>query len=446
MSHSTYTVRPRRAVLIIMMLIAIGVCSYRVWMVTRIKEQLTRLERSGKPTSFAKWATRFPDVPYKENAALVYLSAFSKLGVTNRSSLWQICRELADADPTEKLQGENRVAVTNALFRNKGAIEAIKKVPETLKSRYPVALTKGARVKLGDLQDVDTAGVILALDAAIHTDDGNANMAAESIKTLLTLSRSLKGEPLLILQEVRYRWNTHAFYALQRLLLQCRLEESELEKLQHRFSEAGELTDLVPALDGERCHGIVANPRTIAREFGGVNEQPLSGMLWACLRMSGRYEADRLMFLQTMDQWTAVAGKPYPERFVDAQAFHDEAYAKAKSGACFLSAGFTIAIAPAFRFEAENVARMRVAETAIAALRYKQKTGSLPQRIADLSPDFQSVEKFDPFDGKPLKLKTDENVLTIYSIGKDLEDNGGRVQGQQTYQSLFDLPFRIPGN
>jgi hypothetical protein len=429
-----------------MTLIAIGVCSYRVWMVTRIKEHLAGLERSGKPTSFAKWATRFPDLPYKENAALAYLSAFSKLDVTNRSSLWQICRELADLDPTEKLKEENRVAVTNALFRNRAAIEAIKKVPETLKSRYPVTLTKGARAKVSDLQEVDTAGILLALDAAIYTDDGNPKMAADSIKTLLALSKSLKEEPLLILQEVRYRWNTHAFYALQRLLLQCRLEESELEKLQHKFSEAGELTDLVAALDGERCHGIVANPRTIARELPGVKEQPLSGMLWAALRISGRYEADRLMFLQTMDHWIAVAGKPYPERFVDAQAFHDEAYAKARSAACYLSAGFTIAIAPAFRFDAENVARMRVAEAAIAALRYKQKTGALPQRIEDLLAEFQSIEKFDPFDGKPLKLKTDENSLTIYSIGKDLNDNGGRVQGQQDYLSLFDLPLRIPSN
>lgn len=429
--------------MIIVTVIALGLCFYRLSVAAKIKAHLEGVANSGRPVSSAQWAARFPELPYKDNAALIYLSAFSKLDSTNLTVLWETCKDLSKLDPLQNLTEERRLTVTDSLLRNRAAIEAIKKVPQT-HSQYPVQLRKGPRAKVSHRDDIDLAGTLLTLDAAVHTEGGNAIAAAESIRALLAISRSLQTEPLLKSQEVRYRWNAYAYHALQRLILHCRLQPHELENLQHSFSAAGELTDLVAAFDGERCYGIVADPRTVAREAAAVEEQPVaSAMLWSFLRMTGRYEVDRLMFLQTMDQWTAFAQTPFPGRFLQAHAFEQEAYSKAKERRCFLSMGFVIAVSPAFRFEAENVARMHVAETAIAALRYKEQHGSFPERINDLSPDFLPVTSFDPFDGQSLKLKTDECFLTIYSLGKDLQDNDGLPQGQQTYRSSFDFALRL---
>ena len=84
-------------------------------------------------------------------------------------------------------------------------------------------------------------------------------------------------------------------------------------------------------------------------------------------------------------------------------------------------------------------ANLEVAQTAIAAQKYKKNTGSLPKNLTDLTPKYLKELPIDPFDGKPLRYKKSEKGFTIYSIGENKIDEGG-LKGKR---SAGDITFQI---
>ena len=62
------------------------------------------------------------------------------------------------------------------------------------------------------------------------------------------------------------------------------------------------------------------------------------------------------------------------------------------------------------------------AETAIAAARFKRKTGAYPKTLAELVPEFLPAVPEDPFAyGKELKYDATRGV--IWTVGKDSKKN-----------------------
>ena len=49
----------------------------------------------------------------------------------------------------------------------------------------------------------------------------------------------------------------------------------------------------------------------------------------------------------------------------------------------------------------------------------------------------------DPFDGKPLRYKKREDGVTIYSVGRDSKDDGGKLQTKQGELINVDYGFRL---
>lgn len=69
----------------------------------------------------------------------------------------------------------------------------------------------------------------------------------------------------------------------------------------------------------------------------------------------------------------------------------------------------------------------------IGLLSYHKKAGQFPDKLGALLPEFIPEIPKDPFDGKPIRY--DKNCQIIYSVGLNLKDDGGNVQGK------FNSPF-----
>lgn len=89
-------------------------------------------------------------------------------------------------------------------------------------------------------------------------------------------------------------------------------------------------------------------------------------------------------------------------------------------------------------------ARRRVARAALAAAKYQAEERELPETLDELVPDFLLAVPFDPFDGKPLKMKRTVRGIVIYSIGSDGTDDGGQPldETEKTGDITFELPDR----
>ena len=62
----------------------------------------------------------------------------------------------------------------------------------------------------------------------------------------------------------------------------------------------------------------------------------------------------------------------------------------------------------------------------IAIERYRLKFDSWPQSMDDLEGEFLSAIPLDRVTGKPLKFNASDQSVTIYSVGGDLDDDGGQ--------------------
>src|SRR4029077_5085768 len=81
---------------------------------------------------------------------------------------------------------------------------------------------------------------------------------------------------------------------------------------------------------------------------------------------------------------------------------------------------------------AERVALVRVARTAVAVARYEREHGEQPPAtLHALISAYLTAAPVDPFSGRPLRLVVDARGYTVYSVGRNRRDDGGRDLGQQ---------------
>lgn len=61
----------------------------------------------------------------------------------------------------------------------------------------------------------------------------------------------------------------------------------------------------------------------------------------------------------------------------------------------------------------------------VGVIRYEEENGEYPRSLAQLVPDYLSVEPIDPFDGTAISYDIDGKYL--YSVGKNISDDGGSL-------------------
>ncbi len=89
-------------------------------------------------------------------------------------------------------------------------------------------------------------------------------------------------------------------------------------------------------------------------------------------------------------------------------------------------------------------AAMRSAHAGVAAERYRLATGEMITSLDQLVPEYLAAVPVDPFSGGSLKIVTTENGIVIYSVGDNLEDDGGSVvRREQRPRNFPDVGFRL---
>ena len=90
---------------------------------------------------------------------------------------------------------------------------------------------------------------------------------------------------------------------------------------------------------------------------------------------------------------------------------------------------------------AETEAERRLIVTALALERYRERQGSYPNSLAGLVPEFLKTVPLDFMDGQPQRYRrADESRFTLYSVGLDCVDNGGKLQPQRGDEDFVN-PF-----
>lgn len=218
----------------------------------------------------------------------------------------------------------------------------------------------------------------------------------------------------------------------------------------HAFDHTEQTSDLTGVFLTELCRGLAAETGQIVE---ALNKDEVG--IWAAfnkeltkliLTVADRGYADKTFYVTSLRTYLTAVKNPYPMRLELVGDLNDDAtYRRAKRRlypVSLLLLPWLTSIVPA---DAENIARLRIAQTVLAIERYRLRNGSkIPEKLTDLCPDFLPAVFQDPFDGRPLRFRILGDGYVVYSIGKDLKDSSGERQNEwQSWSSPFDIPFVV---
>jgi hypothetical protein len=187
--------------------------------------------------------------------------------------------------------------------------------------------------------------------------------------------------------------------------------------------------------------------RALLEEHIAANAEPLKLLHEAATIKESRYPID---LKQDRDR-----GSPHHQDAVQAcallsvEAIHHVEHSNPADGVQSIVAALRVADSLASEPVLLTQAN-RVLCQALAIERYRLSHGRLPAGLDDLVPDYLPETPLDPFDGRPLRYRLREPGFTVYSIGPDQTDDGGRPrrpvrkgQGGDASRVEYDMTFIV---
>lgn len=432
-------------ILFVLVLPIASVHLYGQWQINRLDAQL---RAQGIPVTKEEYEQARPKLPDDKNGASHYEQAMGKI----RRALLK---------PAEEIEKQIAAVSLAAPFSNdlKNDIERwLAEYAETLAllhqaAQYP-ACDFGLPPEYCSLPflGILRQGVrLLLVEAMLAAQEGDTQKTMESLTAAFAASRSVQSDPHFSAHVERIYINRITLDALQRILSSASFSDAQLLQLQTTLRALNDPVHLTNALIGERII-LLSHYKTAARVIRDhadrmdqdiVNAIPgkTSTLIYAA-NFSGWNRLDQIWTMRIMNEMIDASRLPYPKLLDVKNAIRRKAGQKG---------GFMPRISDVFlpelsyncRLFAEDTAYLRLAETALAAERYRLANGRLPQQLTDLTPMFIDAVPQDPFDGAPLRYQTLENGFAVYSVYHNGNDDGGNPAAPSSENQKGDLPFRV---
>ena len=311
-------------------------------------------------------------------------------------------------------------------------------------SRYPIDLRRGDAVELPHLAELRQLARELYIETFVACVERRPDAATNAILDIFPIGNSLKDEPLIISQLVRFALLDMGCGALETAMSRLAFSADDLERIQEA------LACVLPPMDREICmdRAIIGEQAQILDEMEryGWLASPEVEALRGTLLHSQWYNFSDLAVAPVLNllgsdglaqmigvRWFAIVRQaahdtarrgyvPDNERLDD--FWKSGLYARAWKIAVMLPA-------MSRSYEAEWRCRIRLdlARTAVAVERFRLAQGRLPNRLGELVPAYLEQIPRDLYNrGLPLSYRIKDNgEFVVYSFGRNRKDDGGEA-------------------
>ncbi len=382
-----------------------------------------------------------PKVPDAENAALVYAKAFQllpdfKADRTDNEQLWLFTdAEKRKADP----ESWDRARVIVRKYEK--ALEIAERAASMEKCRFPVSWEDGFTATYPHYSQFRALALLANANAIVAAKDGRMADAEQSISLSLRMAHSITNEPILIGVLVRRAIISITCRNLQEALQYGSLDDEQTSRLSSLLADADLRPDYRKALQGERATGLITfeqirrDPRLVfeVMDLSAVHvNRPTSPRLLAVVLRPLLYSDERF-YLHHMGKIIADADVP-----ITASRGNEEDLEEVHQ----LSVPVSSLIMPVFSRAKmavhESLAETRIARIALALSSYERQHGEYPDSLARLRPSDTELLK-DPFSGKDFIYRREGKGFLLYSIGKNMKNDGGREPPINSDSDLGDI-------
>jgi hypothetical protein len=384
-----------------------------------------------------------PRIPEEANAAPLYTQAFRLFVVPSDQNFYDKL-----TDPARDFKD---AATVKHLADNAAYLAAVRAALGRPGCDFQVDWTRGIDAQLPHIQNLRQAAKFLCVAARHEAQTGRPAEALDLLAMMLHISRDA-GEDCLISRMVRCACENMFATTLQAVLNEADPDQAAIEKLMAVLQKASrERPRMAAALRAENAWMAFTISEVLSGKRGmgslgqgpGESDMPLGEKVW---RLSGRAVKGARLYQRYMDDCAGAAEKPYPEG-LDAMAEIDRQMDQASAAAprdYVLARLLQAATSRMAESDATAEARLRIALLALGCKLHRQKTGTWPGALTDLTaamPEHFKELPTDPFSGKALVYKKTPGGCLIYSIGRNRKDDGGIPWDSKT--SVGDVPFEL---
>jgi hypothetical protein len=384
------------------------------------------------PHTLAELNHWYAEPPAGSNAATKFLEGIAALKITdadtNSANLPLIGKgELPQ--PDKPVPPEMKAVMVEFIQRNLSAFRLFNQGAQLQQSRYPIDLNRGQVTLLPHLLKTKNAARILELSSISHAVAGQGKEAGDDLQMNLALARSLESEPVLISQLVRVALVGITVSGLEQVLNRVGLPAQTLDQLEESFrqSEKREAAGFgfTHAFIGERTTDLSAFDMSPEEYLKVPDNATPEERVQLEAKIKTTLTEDRQYCEATFDQALAVRNQPFTKRLSQDVFFQAATVATNKN--LILSSMFFAGLNNVAPKEAGSLANMRLAQTAIALEKFRlAHANRFPKSLGELTPNYLNAVPADPFDGQSLRYHKVSNGYVLYSIGRNLKDDGGK--------------------
>jgi hypothetical protein len=427
---------------------------WRVRLANDVERRLAAIRAAGLPASGTELNSYYPAVPDSENAALVITQAFANMACypDERSNAVAKFKVPAGSQP---LTSEQKQLLAGHVELNRVAIQTAMQRLLRSKCRYPIDMSPGFATLVPHLPQIRDLAQTICFEGMLAAEDNKPQEAIQSIDAVLKLSKTLENEPMLISELIRFRMDNMAKLTIERCLNAQQLNQENLTSLNQALQGWERTNGLTRGMIGEQACSIPVFRMNFAQfdRFANsedtyirtIHDGPGAVPLTLLMRTSGFFDRDLQFYLTMMETNINLSQTLPPGNLIITNVWND-AISEMQRRYLIMSAMLLPALQRAYFKNAESIANIRLAKTAVTVEQFRLSQHRLPVTLDELPSSTSTETRTDPFDGQPLRYKRLEKGYVVYSVGDDGRDNGGRerpANAKSSDKTLYDITFTV---
>ena len=438
---------PRRkkyyiVILILFLFLFAGIIvHFRLNTKNKLRSKIEAIHAAGYPVTLEELDQLYSIPDNAENAADFILDAISYYADTNDSRVLKIADWKTLSPQGESLSEEIMKHAVSYLRDNQKSLESLHKAATLKHCRYPVDLSAGQKVTVIEMQQIVR---LLGVEAAVHAENGDSEASVEALICSLNVADSLSNAPLLVSQLVRMACQDFNVLTLEHIINTIDFTDEQLAQLSKTIADKQRLSGISYGLTGEICDAISEFENYSTYMSLNGNKVPLPVKFAdSVYRGLGLNKSDAIIYLDILNKFIEAGKLPLHERREAAKKIQAEIDNISRIHLVLKST--TPSYTQFLSRELTDISKLRAAQVALAVQRYRLKNEKLPDSLSNLVPEYFDSVPTDPFDGKELRYKKLDSGFVIYSIDKDLIDDGGKEEPKDRRQKVphWDITFTI---
>ncbi len=390
--------------------------------------EIIKISTASQPLTFSDLEAHLGQSAADKQATGCYVEALLAINpdiLENLKRLNTLYRKNLLFLPTNQFPAKLREKVVQNLDYFQPVLENFDKGAALPLSRFDICIEGGMQTCFVTLHRIQAAAFLLSLRTLELTLNGEDVAAANSVISLLKMTRMFDPHPIMLLHAAKTVLVGLTCEDVRLLLERGRLSEKSLAELQKALSETIGADALERMFQAERVYRIEMArnlipenvvSRLLPAKAPDLQERvPLPSTFWGRLRL--RHKSTQ--YFRDMAWLVAVAHRPWPQP-LDAVA--DNMPKSSEKTSELLSSGDGF-----IRLTGDILAFVRCTILAVAVERYHRVAGGLPVSLDELLPAYIDSIPIDPFTGSQLLYHRDQNSFVVYSVGLNRKDDKGSV-------------------